>query len=139
AHGGAAAGLVRVGRSEVAGGGRGRGGGGDVRAGDLLPQPPLHLRLGVRVGGDGGQRVEGGVLAGHEHEADLHCLLGDDGDGVGRGEDVERAGDPTLDGVLDRCHEGVDIAVQQICRGGGDGGEGHHLRGGGVELVVHFR
>src|SRR5699024_11151463 len=130
AHGGAAARLVRVGGGEVAGGGRGRGRGGDVRAGHVLAQPSLDLRLGVRVGGDGGQRVEGGVLARREHEADLHGLLGDDGDGGGRGEDVQRAGDPALDGALDRCHEGVDLAGQQLGGGRGDGGEGHQRRGG---------
>src|SRR5699024_5768022 len=128
ADGGTAAGLLRAHRGEVAGGGGGRGGGGDVRVRDLAAQPALDLRLRVGVGGDGGQLLARRGLPGGEHEGDLHGLLGDDGDGVRRGEDVERAGDPALDGVLDRRHEGVDGTGEEVRGGGGDGGEGHQLR-----------
>lgn len=63
--------------------------------------------------------LERGPLAGGEHEGDLHGLLGDDGDRIGYGEHVEGAGDSTLDGVLDRRHQSVDIPREQV--GGGRG------------------
>src|SRR5690606_35970980 len=66
ADGGTAPGLVLPHRGEVAGRGGGGGGGGDVRAGDVRAQPALHLRLGMRVGGDGGELLKRGRLAGGE-------------------------------------------------------------------------
>ena len=65
--------------------------------------------------------------AGAQHEGDRHEHLADDDERLTGREGVERRGDATLDGVLDRHHRGVDVTRAQGGERRVDGAEGEVL------------